>query len=435
MTTQILVIVGVLLVSMLIGTPVAFSLGFTGCVAILAFMNSLQLAQIASIAYTQSTSINMLVIPLFVLMAEILAQGDIATDIFTVLNRRLRKLRGGLAVSATLASTIFAALCGSSPATAAAIGRISIREMTARRYDSAFAAGTVAAGGTLGIMIPPSIAFVTYGILTETSINKLLMAGLLPGLMMSLILCVSILIRARLRPALVGDTASAASGEEAESARDRKNDFLKVVPSLVLIVVVLGSMYLGIATATECAGIGCVGAFLIVLAQGRLSWKMFKNTLAGAMKTSTMIIFLVICGICLSYALSYLSIPQRLSGVIVDSGMSKWAVMIFVFILWFILGCLMDPSSMIVLTIPFIFPTLTAFGFDPIWIGVVSTLCIEIGMITPPVGLNLFVLKAVTDVPMTRIIKGVIPYVAILLVCLVILSIFPGISLLIPSQM
>ncbi len=432
------IVVFILLFSIFVGAPVAFALGFTAAASIVLFIEPSQLANIGAIAFKQTTSINQLVIPLFVLMAEILAQGGVATDIYSVLNKWLKRFKGGLAITATLASTIFAALCGSSPATAATIGRISVKEMTDSGYKGSFAAGTVVAGGTLGIMIPPSIAFVTYGIITETSIVKLLMAGLLPGLMMSAILCISIIIRTRINPDLVGEV----KGEISESKQSYKynrselpGDLRTLLPSAILISVVLGGMYTGVATATESAAIGCIGAFVIVIAHKRLTKKMFTDILCNTMKTSTMIMFLVLCGLALSYAISFIGIPQYLTNLITATGASKWTIMILLYVLWFILGCLMDPGSMIVLTIPFIFPTLIELGFDPIWVGVVSTLCVEIGMITPPVGLNLFVLRSVSDVPMKDIIVGSIPYVFILIFCLVILSIFPQISLFLPSGM
>jgi tripartite ATP-independent transporter DctM subunit len=325
--------------------------------------------------------------------------------------------------------------------------------MTKRGYRGDFAVGTVAAGGTLGIMIPPSITFVTYGIITETSVSKLLMAGLIPGLMLSFLLCVTIVIRARLNPALIGEAPrvkNGASAPEAEAPRsealytapedDEKQttlpqDLALAFPAFLLIVVVLGSLYTGFASTLESAGFGAIGAFLIVLCQRRLNGAMLIKIFKATTRTSVMILFLVICGYCLSYCVSFLGIASKLASIIVDSGLSRWTVMIMLFILWFILGCLMDPGSMIVLTIPFVFPTLMELGFDPIWLGVVAVLCVEIGMITPPVGLNLFVLRSVTDVPMNNIIKGSLPYVATLLIGLIVLCLFPNLALWLPSHM
>jgi TRAP-type C4-dicarboxylate transport system permease large subunit len=410
------------------------------------------------IAFLQGTSPNQLIAPLFILMAEFLSRGGIAEDIYFVLNKYLQKLKGGLALSTTLACTVFAALCGSSPATAAAIGRISVDQMTKRGYRRDFAVGTVAGGGTLGIMIPPSVTLVGYGIITETSIVKLLIAGLLPGIMLSLLMCISIVIRTRLNPALIGElqknisdrlqtptengkresneTSQNITGElSPEFTSTMKQDIYKSIPPFVLIFIVLGAMYSGIATATECAGIGVIGAFIILIAQRRLNTNIYKTSMMSAAKIGTMIIFMMIAGFCLSYVVSYLGIATRFAESIVDSGMNRWTIMIMLYVLWFVLGCLMDPSAMIILTIPFIFPTLTALGFDPVWIGIVSTLSVEIGMITPPVGLNLFVLKSTTNIPINDIIQGAFPYVLVLIVGLIILNLFPSIALALPNAM
>lgn len=450
-------IIVILLIAIFIGTPVATAIGFTGVAALLLFMGPNFLSHFGTIAYEQGISMNQLIAPLFILMAEFLARGGIAEDLYRVLNKYLHKLKGGLALSTTIACTIFAALCGSSPATAAAIGRISVGSMTKRGYDSSFAIGTVAGGGTLGIMIPPSITFVTFGILTETSIAKLLMAGLLPGIMLSALMCVSIIIRVRLNPSLIGETkkavAAAKDRHQAKMAEEAAQpatvkidepldqrttlgqDLMLAVPAFVLIIVVLGAMYTGIATATESAGFGAIGAFIILLLQRRMKLPVFTESMKATARTSAMIIFLLIGGFCLSYVISYLGLAQSLAAVIASTGMNRWVIMILLYVLWFILGCLMDPGSMVILTIPFVFPTLTALGFDPIWIGVVSTLCVEIGMITPPVGLNLFILRSSTNVKMTQIIKGALPYVLVLVIGLVILNIFPGIALFLPSIM
>ncbi len=439
MTSLMLTIMLILLGTIFIGTPVAFGLGFVSVVLIILFLDLSQLLQIGSIAFSQSTSMNQLVAPLFILMAEALAQGDIAKDIFTVLSKWLRRVKGGLALSTMLASTVFAALCGSSPATAAAMGRISISEMIKRGYRQDFAAGVVAAGGTLGIMIPPSITLVIFGIITENSIAKLFMAGVLPGLLLSGLLCLFILVRVKIQPELIGQTGfGAVSSTTSATLQDRSGpirDLLLIIPPMILIVIVLGSLYTGLTTPTEAAGFGAIGALLLVILSGRMKLKKFTSMMSATARTSSMILFLIIGGMALSYVVSHLGIAQEITEVIVGSGFNRWVVMILIYLLWFFLGCLMDPLSMIVLTVPFIYPAILALGFDPIWLGIVSTLCVEIGMITPPVGLNLFVLKAITDVPMSRIMLGALPFVSVLILGLIILSIFPQISLYLPSLM
>ncbi|MCL6449501.1 MAG: TRAP transporter large permease [Armatimonadetes bacterium] len=440
---MILGITLLLLVVLFIGTPVAFGLGFVAVISILLFIFPSQLMQIGSIAFSQGTSMNQLVAPLFVLMAELLAQGKVAADIFTVLSKWMRRINGGLAISSTLACTIFAALCGSSPATAAAIGRISIKEMVGRGYREDFTAGAIAAGGTLGIMIPPSIAMVIYGIITETSIAKLFIAGILPGLMLSALLCIFIFIRSSLNPEIIGQirerkTKGVQLDEKLVALTPSSkifDDIKLIIPPVILIVVIIGSLYTGVATPTEAAGLGAIGSLVLVLCQGRLKLHLLANIFEATARTSAMILFLIFGGLALSYVVTYLGLAQQLADWVIEVGVNRWFLLVAVYILWFILGCLMDPTSMIVLTVPFLFPTFMALGFDPIWLGVVSTLAVEIGMITPPVGLNIFVLRAISDIPMGKIIVGVLPFVGVLLVGLTIMSIFPQIVLYLPSRM
>ncbi len=458
-TLTLIIIFAILLLVMFLGAPVKSAMGFTAICAILLFMGTRFLPQLGKIAVYQGMGINQIIAPMFILMAEFLSRGGIAEDIFAVLNKSIGKLRGGLAISTTLACTVFAALCGSSPATAASVGRISISEMTKRNYHPAFAVGTVAAGGTLGIMIPPSLAFLLYGIITETSIVKLLMAGIIPGLMLSGLLIVSIIIRTRMNKSLVEcpnvqdymakseqltdaetpvqspevEDAIEAAEASGKAAAKKEASFLRIMPSLLLIVVVLGSMYLGWATPMEAAGYGVVGAFLIILFQKRLTKKLLMDSFKATAKTGTMIVFLIILGFCMSYVISYLGIASQIAESIVASGLNRYVIMVLIYVLWFIMGCLMDPSSMVILTVPFIFPTLTALGFDPLWIGVVATLSVEIGMITPPVGLNLFVLRSNSGLKMSAIIQGALPYVFIMLIGLLLLTLFPAIATWLPS--
>ena len=451
MTDTMIILIIILIGSLFLGMPVSSSLGFTAIMAILLFMEPISLNRLASIAYTQGTSINQMVAPLFIVMAEFLARGGIATDIYDVLNRMMRKIKGGLAISTTLACTVFAALCGSSPATAASVGRISISQMINRGYSPDFATGTVAAGGSLGVMIPPSLAFVLYGIITETSIAKLFMAGLLPGIMISLMFCISILIRVRLNPSLI-DVSLKKENQGADpvpeiekpptTALDSssqntsiKSGLKATIPSFALILIVLGTLYTGTATPTESAGYGAVGAIILVIFLGRMRKGIFIDALKASARTSAMILFIMIFGLVLAHTISHLGIAQNIATAIVGSGTNRWVVMIMLIALWYIMGALMDPGSMVILTVPFIYPSLMQMGFDPIWIGVIATLCVEVGMLTPPVGLNLFVLRGITDVSMGNIIKGALPYVLVLTLAVAILCIFPGIALFLPSQM
>jgi tripartite ATP-independent transporter DctM subunit len=452
MALMVVTIVVILLVCMFMGAPVQAALGFTAFCGIMLFMGPAHITRFGIVAYTQATSTSQMVAPLFILMAEFLSRGGVADDIYDAISHAFRKVTGGLALATTLASTVFAAMCGSSVATAATLGRISIGQMVSKGYRSDFAVGTVAAGGTLGIMIPPSMTFVLFGIITETSISKLLIAGLLPGVMLSAMFCVFIYIRCKLNPGLyMSDEKPEELGEgelsqikaakveaRAIGGGDEKTVLKKAItaiPAGILILIVLVTMYTGVATPTESAGYGAVGALIIIILIRRFHFNLMKASVAAAVKTACMMLFMAIMGLTLSYVISYLGIASNLAEFIVGSGTNRWVVMVMLFALWFVLGCLMDPGSMVVLTIPFIFPTLLEMGFDPIWVGVVSTLMTEVGMITPPVGLNLFVLGTVTGLPMRKVIVGALPYVGVMLVGLVVLCFFPGIALFLPSHM
>lgn len=433
MLEMILIIVIGLLVVLFIGTPIAFGLGFLAVAGIYLFLSPAQLSQIPNIAFTQSTSSTTLMIPLFILMAEILSCSNIAQDLFDVISRRLKRIPANLAVGSIVASAIFSAVCGSSPATAATVGTVSIPAMIQRGYKAKLAGGVQAAGGTLGILIPPSITFVVYGIITETSIVKLFMAGILPGIVLTLMLIIFTIAWVKVEKGLVPEDCEIAAA--AETQHSVLSDAWKVFPMLLLIFVVLGFLYIGIVTPTEAGAVGALGALLLVVVQRRVTWAAFRIALLRTVKTSTMILFLMFGGLAFSYFVSALGLPQELAEFIINLSPNPWVTLIGVNILLLILGCFLEPIGMLVITLPFIFPTLVAQGFDPIWLGVLITINCEIGMVTPPVGLNLFVLKGAGGINMTEIIKGAVPYVVVLLLGMGVIMAFPELSLYIPRTM
>ena len=440
---ELLGILSILLFVLLIGTPISFGLGFVSIVCILIYLDPDHLVHVTNIAFDQGTSVNQLVAPMFILMAEILVQGGTASNIFNVMAKWTRKLRGGLAISTTIACTVFAALCGSSPATAASIGRISIIEMTKRNYSSELATGTVAAGGTLGIMIPPSMAMILFGITTENSIAKLFIAGVLPGLLISGAFMIYILIMSFIVPSSVGASkeqkaATAVNiNEENFSLHQIMKDVLLIFPPVILVVVVLGVIYSGLATPTEAAGIGVIGALILLVTEKRenISLPLIMNILFRASRTAGMMLFLIFGGMTLSYVVSYIGIAQSIADGIIALGLNKYIVVTAIYGLWIVLGTMLDPVSIILLTVPFLYTTLLELGFHPYWMAVVSTLTVGIGMLSPPVGLNLFVIKGICDVPMDKIIIGTLPFIGVMLICLVILTIFPEISTYLPLTM
>ncbi len=451
MWEALLWILFILIISIFMGGPVSTTIGFTGIFALVFFLKPSLIGSLGNTMMANVLNADNLVLPMFMMMAEFMSRGGIAKNLFYVLSKWLRKLKGGLAVASVMACTIFAALCGSSPATAATVGRVAIDEMVDRGYREDYAIGTVTGGGTLGIMIPPSIALCMYGILTETNILQLLMAGVLPGIMLSLIMSAMCIIRAYLNPELVGEEKrirkNAAMEKEAKDALKAAaketplyntnflQDLIMLLPSVIVIVIIVFCMYSGMATAAECAAFGCAAAVIIVIANGKMTKKVFKDSLFNTVKMASMMLLMLASAYCLADVIGRLGIATQMANAIVNSHINKWLVIALMYVLWYFLGTIMNPTAMITCTIPFVFPALTSLGFDPIWLGVVSTLCVEVGMITPPVGTNLFVIKQTTGRSMECIIKGTLPYVGALTLGLIILTVFPQIVTILPAMM
>ncbi len=437
MTLNAGVLLILLFVVLFMGAPIAFGLGFLSVLGIILFLQPSQLAQLVNIVFTQSTSSTILMIPLFILMAEIFSCTRMGVDLFEIINRRLKKVRANLGISSILASTIFSALCGSSPATAATIGTVSIPTMLKKGYRPSFALGIQAAGGTLGILIPPSISFAIYGILTETSIAKLFMAGLLPGIMFAVMLIAYVVLSVKVNPGLISapteDDQAVAEGQEGKG--DTAKDLKVALPVTLLIAVILCCLYFGWATPTEVGGLGAVGALIIAFGQGRLKGGRMTDIFLNTSRTSSMILFIMFGGLSFVFVITALGLPQEISQFIIGLSPNRWITLLSINVLLLMLGCLLEPIGMVVITLPFLFPTLMAQGFDPIWLGVIITINVEIAMITPPIGLNLFVLKGISNVSMGDIIRGSLPFVLILILGMFILTLFPDIALFLPSTM
>jgi C4-dicarboxylate transporter DctM subunit len=423
----LLVILLILLIG--IGTPIAFGLGFLGLIGMVAFLNINNLYQVAEVAATTGTNLFMLTLPLFILMAEVVSFSGIGDDMYTAAHNWFSWLPGGLAISSIATCTGFAAICGSSPATAATIGLISIPEMIKRGYSRYLAVGAIAAGGTLGILIPPSITMIIYGVLTEVSVGKLFIAGIVPGLILAGILSGAIAIAVKVRPSL-------APPIEGVTWKKRISSLKRVWAFVVLAISIIGTIYAGIATPTESAAIGGTFAILIAFVYRRLTLRSLHGALVRSVAVTTMIMFLVTGGNTLAFLLSTLTIPQYITELIVSLSVSKWTVMIIINIVLLIMGCLLDPMAILIISLPILFPIITRLGFDPVWFGIVVTINVEVGMITPPVGLNLFVLKgAVPGITMKDIVVGSIPFVLLLIVGLVVIMLFPSLATWLPGKM
>lgn len=424
-----IIIIILLIIIIGIGTPIGFGLGFLGLTGILLFLNLGNLYQIAEIAAITGTNMFMIALPLFVLMAEVVSFSGVGDDMYTAAHRWLSWLPGGLAISSIATCTGFAAICGSSPATAATIGLISIPEMIKRGYNRYLAIGSVAAGGTLGILIPPSITMVIYGVITEVSIGKLFIAGIIPGIILAAILSTAVAIAVKIKPELAPRVERVTWGERFSSIK-------RIWAFVVLALSIIGTIYTGVATPTEAAAIGATFAIIISLIYRRLTIKSIHGALVRTVAVTAMIMFLVFGGNTLAFLLSTLTIPQYITEKIVSLQLSPWTVMIVINIILIIMGCLLDPMAILVISLPILFPIITKLGFDPVWFGIIVTINVEIGMITPPVGLNLFILKgAIPNVTMKDIVLGSLPFVLLLMIGLVVIMLFPGLATWLPGKM
>ena len=425
-----IILFALLLILLSTGYPIAFAMCTVVVVGIFWLFDPALLFQLAQISMDVSTNFLFLVAPLFILMAEFVFISGMASDAFGAARRWLNWLPGGLAVSSIFACTAFAAICGSSPVTAATIGMVAIPGMAERGYQKRLAAGVVATAGTIGIMIPPSLCMIIYGIMTGTSIGKLFIAGIIPGVLMMLFLSLAVVLRVKINPKL------APRSEEVITWKERITGLTKIGPILLLSIFVLGSIYAGICTPTEAAAVGATGALIIMLINERFSLKKVRPAVVRAAGVTSSIMILLIGGSCLAFLMTYAGVPQALVEFILDLGLSRWAVMILINIGLILLGCFLDPTGILVLTIPLVFPIIESLGFDPIWFGVIMTLNVEIGMVTPPVGLNLYVLKGVDkSMDIVEVTLGALPFLLVLVLSLVLFMVFPEIILWLPGYM
>jgi C4-dicarboxylate transporter DctM subunit len=369
------------------------------------------------------------VIPLFMLMGQFAFISRMGAEAYKTLYYWIGFLPGGLAMATIGACSFFAAISGSSLATAATMGMVALPEMRKFKYSDELATGCLAAGGTLGILIPPSTVLMIYGILTQQSIAELFIAGFIPGIILSLLFILTIYITARVWPEQGPPGPRFTLPERVRSLKEPWGIF-------ALFLLVIGGLYAGWFTPTEAAAVGAFGAFLITLIKGRLTWKTLVESLMEASKATGMIFGILIGAYILQYFLTISQITDNLVGWVVGLGLNRYIVMCILIVIYLILGCLMEGLSIIILTIPITYPLILKMGFDPIWFGVMITVLIEMGLITPPVGVNVFVIAGVAkDVPMYSIFRGIVPFVFAMLVLIALLVIFPQIALFLPHTM
>ena len=420
-----------LLVLLFLGMPIAFVMMFVGFLGI-SYLASVHAALpvVAKTVYETAAYYPYTIIPLFILMGAFAGGAGITAKLYGSFDKWFRKLPGGLGIATIAACACFAALSGSSVAAAAAMGTIAVPEMRQFKYDPALAVGVVAAGGTLSFLIPPSLGFVVYGMLTEQSIGKLLVSGIMPGLLLSLAFVGVVVIKVKLNPALAPVTPGHVPWKEKFRALG------SVWETLLVFLIVMGGIYLGFVNPTEAGAIGATALFVIVIAKLKLTWKGISAALLETTRISVLVLFLVAGANVFSYFLALSTIPTTVSAWMGELQISPYAVLAIIMLIYLLLGCFLDAISMMVLTMPVIFPLVQALGFDPIWFGVICVIMMEAGLITPPVGLNVYTLAGVVkDVPMSTIFHGSMPFLFAMIGVAILITLFPGIALYLPSIM
>ena len=430
-TAQGLLVLTALLLVLSTGIPVAFGLGLVAIAFILLFQGAGALGVVAETFFGGLHDFTLVSIPMFVMMGAAIGSSPAGRDLYIALDRWLYRVPGGLVISNLGACALFAALTGSSPATCAAIGKMGIPEMRKRGYPDAVATGSICAGGTLGILIPPSITFILYGIATETSIGRLFLAGVLPGALLTALFMAWTLF-------YIGRSGFRAYAADFRYTWAEKfSSVPKVAPFLVIVIGVMYVLYGGVATPSEAAGVGAAMCVVLAVVIYRMWspaawWEILRSTT----RESVMILMIIATAVLFSYMLTSLYITQTLAEAIAAANVNRWVLMGLINVFLLVCGCFIPPAGIILMTAPILLPIITAAGFDPVWFGVIVTINMEIGLITPPVGLNLFVVNAIApDVPTKTVLWGSVPYVLCMVLALVILSIFPEIATWLPDQL
>jgi tripartite ATP-independent transporter DctM subunit len=414
----------------LLRVPLAFAMALVG-IAGMGFMRGWapSLASAAQVVYETGFAYTLSVIPLFVLMGNFVARAGLAHELFHAAHAFIGHLRGGLAHATILACAGFGSICGSSIATAATMSKVAYPSMKRLGYSDALSTGAIAAGGTMGILIPPSTIMVIYGIITETNIGKLFAAGVLPGLVMAGLLMLAVLY-------ITWRDPSAGPRGEPAPWPERWRALAQIWGVLLLVVVVLGGIYGGVFTATEGAGIGAAGAFFFALARRSLTWKLLGEVLVESARTTAMLFTLLIAATIFANFVNFTTMPGDLQQAITGAGLSPIMIIAAMMAIYIVLGMVMEELTIVLLTIPLFFPIVLQLGFDPVWFGVLIVVIMQIGLVSPPVGMNLFVINALLPkVGLMTIYRGIWPFVVMQVVALAVLMAFPKISLLLPSMM
>ena len=419
---------GALFALMMAGMPIAFAMIIVGVGGIMAVVGpTAALGMLGQVPVSDTMRYELTVVPMFVLMGILVERAGMSRDLYHACNGFLGHRRGGLAMATILACAGFSAASGSSLATAATMGRVSMPSMRAYGYADTLASGSIAAGGTLGILIPPSIILVLYGIMTSTDIGLLFIAGILPGVVAVLFYIGAVIVVTRLRP-------DAGPRTEAVPMRERFARLSTVGPILALFVLIIGGIYLGVFTPTEAAGVGAFGAFVFALWRRMLTPSIFLESVVATARMTSVLFILLVGALLFSNFVNLAGLPSALQRLVTEYGVSPLGVMVMILLLYLVLGCFMESLSMVLLTVPIFFPVVMGLGYDAIWFGIIVVVVTELSLITPPVGLNLFVLKStIGNISLGTLYRGIMPFVAADILRLALLVTFPAIILILPQ--
>ena len=429
------------LLVMLSGMSIAFSLGGVALAFMFFFMPASSLDTVTQNVYEELASITLLSIPLFIMKGAAIGKSAAGRDLYLALHAWMYKIPGGLGIANVFACALFAAMAGSSPATCSAIGSAGIPEMRSRGYSGGFAAGIIAAGGTLGILLPPSITMILYAVAAEQSLGRLFLAGIGPGVLLVALFSFYAAWRYRVEyraaeaTLAAGGASSAYLGQHVYTLAEKVEMLPRVLPFIILLIGVMVALYGGYATPSETAGLGAVLALVLIAVVYRL-WRpsQLAPILTSTLRESTMLMFIIGMSLLYSYVMSYLHISQSAAEWIVGLALSKWLLLTVILLMVLLLGFFLPPVSIILMTAPIILPPLKAAGFDLIWFGVVMTIVMEMGLIHPPVGLNIFVIKNIApDIPLKDVIWGVMPFLGLMFVAIFLCCFFPGIATAFPD--
>lgn len=426
---EIVLVFGIFLALLCAGLWVPFAITVTSLLYLVLHGGVSSLSALGLVSWGSTNNFTMTAVPLFIMLAQILEKSGVSFRIYRGLSRFVRRIPGGLLQTNIAGCATFAAITGSSVATAAAIGSVALPQLQQRRYEPRISAGSLAAGGTLGIMMPPSIALIIYGTFTQTSIAKLFTAGLLPGLFMAALFMIYIGIRVAIRPGLVP------RDDPGVDVRSLVASLLDLVPFAGLIGGTLGSIYLGLATPTEAASLGCVFAIAIAAIWGDLDWRKARMALRDTVMVSGNILFIVYSAFLFSYAIQMAGVGTALTQFLIELHLTRLQFFCALFVLYTILGCLVESIGIIVITVPLLYPVLLKFGIDPIWFGIELVLFVEMGQITPPVGINLFVIQSIWSGKLSDVVLGTVPFHLIMVLVVGILFAFPQLALWLPHAM